>query len=103
MAQNNQSTLDTEFYIKLFLFCAIFGLIIYWMEKEKTPNPEGDIFNAIETASQSVVGISVVKIPGENQPLYELKDGVLQENDFLPIESSATGLIYSTDGYLSFL
>ena len=100
MVKNNQSTLDTEFYIKLFLFCTIFGLIIYWMEKENTTNPDGDIFNAIETASQSVVGISVIKLPGENQPLYELKDGILQENDFSPIESSATGLIYSIDGYI---
>ena len=70
MVKNNQSTLDTEFYIKLFLFCAIFGLIIYWMEKEKTTHSEADIFNAIETASQSVAGISVIKLPSDNQPLY---------------------------------
>ncbi len=100
MVKHNQSKLDSEFYIKLFLFCAIFGLIIYWMEKEQTANPEGDIFTAIEDASQSVVGISVIKLPSDNQPLYELKDGVLQENEFIPIESSATGLIYSNDGYI---
>ena len=100
MVKNNQSTLDAEFYIKLFLFCAIFGLIVYWMEKEKNTNSEGDIFNAIEATSQSVVGISVEKFPDKTQPLYELKDGILQEHDFAPIESSATGLIYSNDGYI---
>lgn len=100
MIKNNRAVLDTEFYIKLFLFCAIFGLIIYWIEKEQIANSEGDIFKAIEDASQSVVGISVIKLPSENQPLYELKDGILQENEFTPTESSATGLIYSTDGYI---
>ena len=100
MIKNNRAVLDAEFYIKLFLFCAIFGLIIYWIEKEQIANSEGDIFKVIEDASQSVVGISVIKLPSENQPLYELKDGILQENAFTPIESSATGLIYSTDGYI---
>ena len=100
MIKNNRAVLDAEFYIKLFLFCAIFGLIIYWIEKEQIANSEGDIFKVIEDASQSVVGISVIKLPSENQPLYELKDGILQENAFTPTESSATGLIYSTDGYI---
>ena len=92
--------------IIVFIFFCISLFVIFSGNTEtsnqKFSNNQKEIFNAIDNASQSVVGISVINNDETNKLIWQLKDGIFSPyiNDSNPIKSLGSGLIYSNNGYI---
>ena len=92
--------------IIVFIFFSISLFVIFSDNTKNThqsiDNNQQEIFNAINNASQSVVGISVINNDQNNQLIWQLKDGIFSPylNNSKSIKSLGSGLIYSNNGYI---
>ena len=88
--------------IVLCFFCVGLFFIFYGQEAKITQKNKPEIFHAINNASQSVVGISVINKGNDDQLRWELKDGIFAPyiNESNPIKSLGSGLVYTNNGYI---
>ena len=105
MINRNNLISKSYTYIVLLFFCIFLFMIFNTEQSKKTTNfgyNQQEIFDAINEASKSVVGISVINKELDDKLQWQLKDGIFKPyiNESNPIKSLGSGLIFSNDGYI---